>query len=157
MEETDKTEITTLKEYIRAELELIGCKEITILTVPITNTGSTDPNEKTNSTEITHALHLEYSTKNIDLYEVQVTKCIDYDWNDQLCVKVKLRRIFQDGEMIPIGSLTINDTLTAFKCWDNSTEVRLEHNVSGSITCKSPCDANTAAELVTYIFEISKL
>ena len=30
MEETDKTEITRLKRYIQAELELIGCKEINI-------------------------------------------------------------------------------------------------------------------------------
>ena len=46
MEETDKSELTMLKRYIQAELELIGCKEISILTIPIKNTGSTDSNEK---------------------------------------------------------------------------------------------------------------
>ena len=32
MEETDKSELTKFKRYIQAELELIGCKEISILT-----------------------------------------------------------------------------------------------------------------------------
>lgn len=166
MEETDKTEITALKEYIRAELELIGCKHISILTVPIKNTdsltvpieniGSTDSIENTGSAEIVHALHLEF-IKDTDHYDVVVTKCIDQNWTDRLCVKVQVPRIFQDNEMIPLSSLSINDTLTVFKQWDDSTAVKLVHYVSGSIACKSPCDANTAAELVTYIFEISKL
>ena len=152
MEETDKTEITKLKENIRAELELIGCKAIDISTVPIENIGST---------EITHALKLDYFTKNADRYHVQVTKCIDQNWNDQLCVEVQLTRIFnswsEGDEMIPLSSLTIDDTLTVIKLWDNSSAVRLVHRVSGSITCKTPCDANTAKELVAHIFEISKL
>ena len=50
MEETDETELTTLKEYIQDELELIECKEISLLTKTIKNTGCTDPNEKTIST-----------------------------------------------------------------------------------------------------------
>lgn len=152
MEETDKTEITTLKENIRAELERVGCKEIDVLTVPIENTGST---------EIIHAIELDYFTKNADYYHVQVTKCIDQDWNDRLRVKVQLTRIFnswgEECEKIPISSLTIDDTLTVFKQWDDSSAVRLVHRVSGSITCKTPCDANTAKELVSHIFEISKL
>ena len=156
MEETDKTELTMLRKYIQAELELIGCKEISILTVPIKNTDSTDPNEKTSSAEIVHALHLEF-IKDSHFYDVLVTKCIDRNWNDRLCVKVQAPRIFRDNEMIPLSSLNIHDTLTVFKDWGDSTAVRLLHNVSGSITCKTPCDMNTAAELVTHIFEISKL
>jgi hypothetical protein len=156
MEETDKTMMTMLKEYIQAELELIGCKNISILTVPIKNTGSTDSIEKTSSAEIVHALHLEFS-KNSDFYDVLVTKCIDQNWNDRLCVKVRATRIFHDNEMIPLSSLNIHDTLTVFKDWGDSTAVKLVHNVSGSINCKTPCDMNTAAELVTHIFEISKL
>ena len=42
MEETYKSELTKLTESIQAELELIGCKSISILTVPIKNTDSTD-------------------------------------------------------------------------------------------------------------------
>ena len=42
----EETELTKFKRYIQAELELIGCKEISILTIPIKNTGSTDSNEK---------------------------------------------------------------------------------------------------------------
>lgn len=166
MEETDKTELNALKVYIQAELELIGCKHISILSVPINNTGSltvpikntssTDQIENTSSAEIVHALHLEF-IKNSELYDVLVTKCIDQNWNDRLCVKVQTPRIFQDNEMIPLSSLNIHDTLTVFKQWDDCTAVKLVHNVSGSITCKTPCDANTAAELVTHIFEISKI
>ena len=148
MEETNETELTKFKKYIQAELELIGCKEIDVLTVPIENTGST---------EIIHTIELDYFTKNVDRYHVQVTKCIDQNWNDRLCVKVLLTRIIEETETIPLSSLTINDTLTVFKRWNDGTAVRLEHRVSGSITCKTPCDVNTAAELVTYIFEISKL
>ena len=152
MEETDKTEITTLKEYIQAELELIRCRNITILTVPINNTGST---------EISHALKLSYFINDNDFtaifYDVLVTKCIDQDWGDRLRVKVLLTRTFDEGEMIPISALSVDDTLTVIKQWDDSVEVRLEHRVSGSITCKTPCDVNTAKELVSHIFEISKL
>ena len=104
-----------------------------------------------------HALQLEFFTRDTVLHHVQVTKCIDQNWNDQLCVKVRVHRSYKGEEMIPLSSLTIDDTLTVFKLWDNSSAVRLWHNVSGSIACKTPCDANTAAELVTYIFEISKL
>lgn len=156
MEETDKSELTMLKEYIQAELELIGCKEISILTVPIKNTDSTDPNEKTSSAENVNALHLEFFKKS-DFYDVLVTKSIDQNWNDQLCVKVQVPRIFRNNEMIPLSSLNIHDTLTVFTEWDNSAAVKLVHKVSGSINCKTPCDMNTAAELVTHIFEISKL
>lgn len=156
MEETDKSELTMLKEYIQAELELIGCKEISILTVPIKNTDSTDPNEKTSSAENVYALHLEFFKKS-DFYDVLVTKSIDQNWNDQLCVKVQVPRIFRNNEMIPLSSLNIHDTLTVFTEWDDSTAVKLVHKVSGSINCKTPCDMNTAAELVTHIFEISKI
>jgi hypothetical protein len=157
MEETYKSELTKLTESIQAELELIGCKSISILTVPIKNTGSTDPIEKTSSAENVKALHLEF-IKNSEFYDVLVTKCIDQNWNDRLCVKVQTPRIFRDNEMIPLSSLNIHDTLTVIKDWGDSTAVRLVHNVSGSITCKTPCDINTtAAELVTHIFEISKL
>ena len=148
MEETDKTELSTLKENIRAELEHVGCKEIDVLSVPIENTGST---------EIIPAIQLDYFTKNVDRYHVQVTKCIDQNWNDQLHVEVLLTRIVEEDETIPLSSLTINDTLTVFKRWNDGTAVRLEHRVSGSITCKTPCDVDTAKELVSHIFEISKL
>ena len=148
MEETDKTEITTLKENIRAELERVGCKAIDISTVPIENIGST---------EITHALKLDYFTKDNDRCDVLVTKCIDQGWNDRLRVKVQLTRIFSVDETIPLSALNINDTLTVIEHPEEGTAVQLEHRVSGSITCKTPCDANTAAELVTHIFEISKL
>ena len=140
MEETDKTELTTLVVCICAELEHIGCKEIGILI---------DQKD--------HAIRLDYFTKNADYYHVLVTKRIDQDWNDQLHVEVRLTRNFNGDEMIPISSLTINDTLTVITQWDNSTAVRVVHRVSGSINCKTPCDANTASELVTYIYEISKL
>lgn len=156
MEETYKSELTKLTESIQAELELIGCKSISILTVPIKNTGSTDPNEKTSSAENVKTLHIEFF-KNSEFYDVLVTKSIDQNWNDRLCVKVQTPRIFRDNEMIPLSSLNIHDTLTVFKEWEDSTAVRLVHNVSGSITYKTPCDINTAAELVTYIFEISKI
>ena len=156
MEETDKSELTMLKRYIQAELELIGCKEISILTIPIKNTGSTDPNEKTSSAENVQALHLEFFKKG-NLYDVLVSKYIDQNWNDRLCVKVQTPRIFRDNEMIPLSSLNIHDTLTVIKDWGDSTAVKLVHRVSGSIAYKTPCDADTAAELVTYIFEISKL
>lgn len=156
MKETDKSELTMLIEYIQAELELIGCKSISILTVPIKNTDSTDPNEKTSSAENVKALHLEFFKKS-DFYDVLVTKSIDQNWNDRLCVKVQVPRIFRNNEMIPLSSLNIHDTLTVFTEWADSVAVRLVHKVSGSITCKSPCDMNTAAELVTHIFEISKL
>ena len=129
MEETDKSELTKFKRYIQAELELIGCKEISILTIPIKNTGSTDPNEK----------------------------YIDQNWNDRLCVRVQVPYIFRENEMIPLNSLNIHDTLTVFKEWDDSTAVKLVHRVSGSIAYKTPCDADTARELVVHIFEISKL
>ena len=157
MEETNETELTKFKRYIQAELELIGCKEISFLTIPIKNTGSTDSIEKTSSAENVQALHLEFFKKG-NLYDVLVTKYIDQNWNDRLCVKVQTPRIFRDNEMIPLSSLNIHDTLTVIKDWGDSTAVRLVHNVSGSITCKTPCDINTtAAELVTHIFEISKL
>ena len=157
MTETYKSELTKLTESIQAELELIGCKSISILTVPIKNTDSTDSNEKTSSTENVKELHLEF-IKNSEFYDVLVTKCIDQNWNDRLCVKVQTPRIFRDNEMIPLSSLNIHDTLTVIKDWGDSTAVRLVHNVSGSITCKTSCDINTtAAELVTHIFEISKL
>jgi len=152
MEETDKTEMTKLREYIHAELERIGCKNINILTVPVNNTGST---------EISHALKLDYFINDNNFtaifYDVLVTKCIDQNWNDRLRVKVLLTRSFTDGEMIPLSALNVDDTLTVIKQWDDSVEVRLEHRVSGSITCKTPCDADTARELVKQIFEISKL
>ena len=157
MEETDKSELTMLKEYIQAELELIGCKEISILIIPIKNTDSTDPIEKTSSAENVNALHLEFFKKS-NFYDVLVTKSIDQNWNDRLCVKVQTPRIFRDNETIPLSSLNIHDTLTVIKDWGDSTAVRLVHNVSGSITCKTSCDINTtAAELVTHIFEISKI
>ena len=157
MEETDKSELTMLKEYIQAELELIGCKEISILIIPIKNTDSTDPIEKTSSAENVNALRLEFFKKS-NFYDVLVTKSIDQNWNDRLCVKVQTPRIFRDNEMIPLSSLNIHDTLTVIKDWGDSTAVRLVHNVSGSITCKTSCDINTtAAELVTHIFEISKI
>ena len=156
MEETDKSELTMLKEYIQAELELIGCKEISILIIPIKNTDSTDPIEKTSSAENVNALHLEFFKKS-NFYDALVTKSIDQNWNDQLCVKVRVPHIFRENEMIPLSSLTIQDTLTVFKEWDDSTAVKLVHNVYGSIAYKTPCDINTAAELVTHIFEISKI
>ena len=156
MEETDKSELTMLKEYIQAELELIGCKEISILTIPIKNTGSTDPNEKTSSAENVQALHLEFFKKG-NLYDVLVTKCIDQNWNDRLRVRVQVPYIFREDEMIPLNSLNIHDTLTVFKEWDDSTAVKLVHRVSDSIACKTPCDASTATELVARIFEISKI
>ena len=156
MEETNKSELTMLKEYIQAELELIGCKEISILTIPIKNTDSTDPIEKTSSAENVNALLLDFFKKG-DFYDVLITKSIDQNWNDRLCVKVSVPHIFRENEMIPLSSLNIQDTLTVFKEWDDSTAVKLVHNVCGSITCKTPCDSNTAARLITYIFEISKL
>ena len=156
MEETDKSELTMLKEYIQAELELIGCKEISILIIPIKNTDSTDPIEKTSSAENVKALHLEF-IKNSEFYDVLVTKCIDQNWNDRLCVRVQVPYIFRENEMIPLNSLNIHDTLTVFKEWDDSTAVKLVHRVSGSIAYKTPCDADTARELVAHIFEISKL
>ena len=156
MEETDKSELTMLKRYIQAELELIGCKEISILTIPIKNTGSTDPNEKTSSAENVHALHLEFFKKS-NLYDVLVTKYIDQNWNDRLCVRVQVPYIFRENEMIPLNSLNIHDTLTVFKEWDDSTAVKLVHRVSDSIAYKTPCDADTARELIVHIFEISKL
>ena len=156
MEETDKSELTMLKRYIQAELELIGCKEISILTIPIKNTGSTDPNEKTSSAENVQALHLEFFKKS-NLYDVLVTKYIDQNWNDRLCVRVQVPHIFRANEMIPLSSLNIHDTITVFKEWDDSTAVKLVHRVSGSIAYKTPCDADTARELIAHIFEISKL
>ena len=65
----EETELTKFKRYIQAELELIGCKEISILTIPIKNTGSTDSNEKTSSAENVNALHLEFFRKS-NLYDV---------------------------------------------------------------------------------------
>lgn len=143
-----ETELTEFKRYIRAELELIGCKYINIITFP-SGTGvhpmKNDP-----------ALQIDF-IRDGSRYVVMLTRHSASEWYNRMAVKVELTRIFNDKEKIPLSALSVQDTLTVVKQSEEGTVMRLTHKVYDLCTCKKICDTNTVAELVTHIFEISKL
>ena len=148
MEETNETELTKFREYLFDELNRIECKCINIITFPegmIVYPMKKDP-----------AIQLDF-IKDGSRYVVQITKHIAGEWYNRLSVKVELTRRFTDSEKIPLRALSVQDTLTVTEQTEEGTVMRLNHRVYDSITCKTPCDANIAAELIEYIFEISKL
>ena len=148
MEETDETELTKVGEYLYDELKRIECKCINIITLPdgtLKYPIKRDP-----------AIQLDF-IKDGSRYVVQITKHIAGEWYNRLAVKVELTRIFNDSEMIPLSALSVQDTLTVIRQTEEGTEMRLNHRVYDSFTCKAPCDANVATEIIEHIFEISKL
>lgn len=151
MEETIETELTKVKEYLYDELKRIGCEYISIITFP---DGTLEYPIKSNRDP---AIQLDF-TKDGDRYIVIITKHIDQNWNNRLDVKVQLTRTFNEREMILLSSLSVQDTLTVIRqSEEDGTELRLVHRVYDSFTCKAPCDANVATEIIEHIFEISKL
>ena len=136
MEETIETELNKVKEYLYDELKRIGCEYINIITFP---DGTLEYPIKRDP-----AIQLDF-TKDDDRYIVIITKRIDQNRNNQLDVKVQLTRTFNEREMILLSSLSVQDTLTVIK---QSEE---------DVTCKAPCDANVATEIIEHIFEISKI
>lgn len=149
MEETIETELNKVKEYLYDELKRIGCEYINIITFP---DGTLEYPIKRDP-----AIQLDF-TKDGDRYIVIITKRIDQNRNNQLDVKVQLTRTFNEREMILLSSLSVQDTLTVIKqSEEDGTELRLVHRVYDSFTCKAPCDANVATEIIEHIFEISKI
>ena len=148
MEKTDETELTKFKMYILDELVRIGCKYINITTFPdgtLVQPMKNDP-----------AIQVDF-IKDGSRYVVLITKHIDGEWYNRLVVKVELTRSFTDSEKIPLSALSVQDTLTVVKQTEEGTVMRLTHKVYDSFTCKKPCDTNAITELVSHIFEISKL
>lgn len=148
MEETNETKLTKFREYLFDELNRIECKCINIITFPegmMVYPMKKDP-----------TIQLDF-IKDGSRYVVQITKHIAGVWYNRLTVKVELTRIFNDSEMIPLNSLSVQDTLTVIRQTEEGTEMRLNHRVYDSFTCKAPCDANVATEIIEHIFEISKL
>lgn len=150
-ESTDKeTELTEFKRYIRAELELIGCKYINITTFP---NGTLEYSIRSNRDP---AIQIDF-IRDGSRYVVILTRHTAEEWYNRMTVKVELTRIFNDKEKIPLSALSVQDTLTVIKQSEEGTVMRLTHKVYDSYTCTKLCDTNTVAELVTHIFEISKL
>lgn len=150
MEKTNETELTKVKEYLFEELKRIECKCIDIITLPDGTLGypirsNRDP-----------AIQLHF-TKDGNRYFATVTKYINGECYYRLNMKVELTRTFNDSEMIPLSALSVQDTLTVIRQTEEGTEMRLNHRVYDSFTCKASCDANVATEIIEHIFEISKI
>lgn len=148
MEETIETELTKVKEYLYDELKRIECKYISIITFP---DGTLEYPTKRDPT-----IQIDF-TKDGNRYIARVTKRIDGECYYRLTVKVELTHIFNDSEMIPLSALNVQDTITVIRQTEEGTEMRLNHRVYDSFTCKAPFDANVATEIIEHIFEISKL
>ena len=148
MEETIETELNKAYEFFLEELKRIECKCIDIMTFP---DGTLEYPIKRDP-----AIRL-YFIKDSNRYVATVTKHIDGECYYRLNMEVELTRIFNDSEMIPLSALNVQDTLTVIRQTEEGTEMRLNHRVYDSFTCKAPFDANTATEIVAHIFEISKI
>lgn len=148
MEEMNDTELTKFKKYIFDELKRIGCECINIITFPDGTLEHPMPHDP--------AIQIDF-IKDGNRYVVLITKHIDGEWYNRLVVKVELTRSFTDSEKIPLNALSVQDTLTVIKQTEEGTMMRLTHKVYDSFACEKPCDTNAITELVSHIFEISKL
>lgn len=148
MEATIETELAEFKKYLFEELKRIECKCIDIITLP---DGTLEYPIKRDP-----AIQLHF-IKDGNRYFVALTKYIDGECYYRLNMKVELTRRFTDSEMIPLSALSVQDTLTVIRQTEEGTEMRLNHRVYDSFTCKAPFDANVATEIIEHIFEISKL